>query len=65
MPITTPQLPPKRGYVEVEIDGKRTYRNADTGVLIDDETAPVEEDVWAALDAAYSEGYREGVNSVE
>jgi hypothetical protein len=36
-PISRPLLPPKKGYVEVEIDGKRTYRNADTGILIDDE----------------------------
>lgn len=33
-------LPPKSGYVEVEVDGKRTYRNADTGALIDDEPSP-------------------------
>lgn len=24
--ITTPKLPPKKGYVEVEEDGKRVYR---------------------------------------
>lgn len=35
--ITKPQLPPKAGYVEVEIDGVRTYKNARTGVLIGDE----------------------------
>lgn len=35
--ITNPMLPPKKGYVEVEANGKRTYRNADTGVLIDEE----------------------------
>lgn len=58
-------LPPKRGYVEVDVDGFRTYRNAETGVLIDDETEVPPEDVWSALDAAYSEGYQEGVNSVE
>ena len=37
-PIHRPQLPPKNGYVEVEIDGRRTYRNVETGILIDDET---------------------------
>ena len=37
MPITNAKLPPKRGYVEVEVDGRRTYRNVETGVLIDDE----------------------------
>lgn len=35
--ITNPMLPPKKGYVEVEVNGKRAYRNADTGVLIDEE----------------------------
>lgn len=35
--IRNPKLPPKKGYVEVEIDGNRTYRNVETGVLIDDE----------------------------
>ena len=37
MPITKPILPPIRGYVEVEVDGRRTYRNVETGALIDDE----------------------------
>ena len=36
--ITKPELPPKAGYVEVEVDGRRTYKNAVTGVLIEDET---------------------------
>lgn len=35
--ITVPKLPPKAGYVEVEVDGRRTYRNVNTGVLIEDE----------------------------
>lgn len=35
--IQDPKLPPKTGYVEVEVNGKRTYRNAETGVLIEDE----------------------------
>ena len=26
MAITKPQLPPKAGYVEVEVDGKRVYK---------------------------------------
>ena len=30
-------LPIKPGYVEVEVDGKRTYRNIKTMQLIDDE----------------------------
>lgn len=42
MIITKPFLPPKPGYVEVEVDGVRTYRNVETGVLIDDERASAE-----------------------
>jgi hypothetical protein len=37
--ITNPNLPPKKGYVEVEIDGRRTYRNISTGALIEEEMA--------------------------
>lgn len=37
MAITKPILPPKKGYVEVEVNGKRTYRNIATGVLIENE----------------------------
>ena len=52
MAITRPILPPKEGYVEVEINGVRTYRNAKTGILINDEvpTLPVNERV-AELEA--------------
>ena len=35
--IKKPMLPPKRGYVEVEVNGKRTYRNVETGELIENE----------------------------
>lgn len=38
MVINKPKLPPKAGYVEVEIDGRRTYRNVETGILIEKET---------------------------
>ncbi|MBD5098283.1 MAG: hypothetical protein HDT35_01820 [Clostridiales bacterium] len=38
--ITRPELPPKAGYVEVEVGGVRRYRNAVTGVLLEDEPAP-------------------------
>lgn len=38
--ITKPELPPRAGYVEVEIAGKRRYRNVDTGVLLEEEPAP-------------------------
>ena len=32
--INKPKLAPKIGYVEVEIDGERTYRNTTTAELI-------------------------------
>lgn len=35
--ITKPMLPPKFGYVEVEVGGVRQYRNIKTGVLLKDE----------------------------
>lgn len=35
--ITKPMLPPKPGYVEVEVNGERRYRNIYTGVLLEDE----------------------------
>lgn len=43
--INRPTLPPKRGYVEVEVDGVRLYRNAVTGVLERDETPSTESDL--------------------
>lgn len=36
MAITKPMLPPLKGYVEVEVDGERKYRNIETGRLLDD-----------------------------
>ncbi len=35
--ITVPQLPPKRGYVEVVVDGEHVYRSITTGILLRDE----------------------------
>lgn len=43
MAITNPVLQPKLGYVEVEVNGVRTYKNVNTGVLIDDEVETVTE----------------------
>lgn len=43
--INRPTLPPKRGYVEVEVDGVRLYRNAVTGILELDETPSTESDL--------------------
>ena len=58
--ITKPTLPPKAGYVEVEIDGQRVYRNAETGEIYGHETPPPEYVTYADLAAAI----REGVNAV-
>ena len=60
--ITNPTLPPKEGYVEVEVGGRRTYRNVKTGILIDYETSTVtptsEPDtaIWDELAEAYKQG---------
>lgn len=52
MLIKNPQLPPKAGYVEVEVDGERTYQNIATGILIDDEVPqPTTEERLAELEA--------------
>lgn len=40
MAITRPQLPPRAGYVEVEVDGVRKYRSLSTGLLLEEEEAP-------------------------
>ena len=49
--IHRPELPPKSGYVEVEVAGRRTYRNVNTGALIDDEVGvPTPEERIAALE---------------
>jgi len=51
--ITRPELPPKRGYVEVEIGGVRRYRSVATGMLLGEEPAsPAVEEVQAELDTA-------------
>lgn len=59
MPISSPKLPPKIGYVEVEINGERTYRNAKTGILIDQERGQHAPDVWDQMAAAIQEGVNE------
>lgn len=38
MPITKPQLPPLTGYAETEADGRRVYRNIETGEILGQET---------------------------
>mgnify|MGYP001625199515 CR=1 FL=1 len=44
MAITKPQLPPKAGYVEVEVDGKRVYKQI--------ENNPTMQERLEALEAA-------------
>ena len=50
--ITRPTLPPKVGYVEVEVNGVHTYKNVKTGALITDEvvtdTEPTQLDIIEA-----------------
>ena len=60
MAITRPMLPPRAGYVEVEVDGERVYKNAATGVLLRDETPAAPADATlveriAALEATNAE----------
>ncbi|MBD5356505.1 MAG: hypothetical protein HDR88_06065 [Bacteroides sp.] len=38
--IRKPELPPKAGYVEVEVGGVRRYRSVITGMLLEEEPAP-------------------------
>lgn len=56
MPITRPKLPPKEGYIEVEVNGQRQYRAVSPSAS---EPAP-EYAAYSDLAAAI----REGVNSV-
>lgn len=52
MVITKPELPPKAGYVEDEVNGERVYRNALTGEIFGQETIPTESERLAALEGA-------------
>ena len=63
MAITKPLLPPKAGYVEVEINGTRKYKNVETGEIYGEETEKPDSEyvTYAELAAAI----REGVNSVD
>ncbi len=56
MAITRPMLPPKAGYVEVEVEGIRTYKNVKTGILINDEIpAPTVDERVTELEAQLAE----------
>lgn len=37
--ITNPKLKPMRGFVEVEFNGKRMYRNVKTGEIVEPSAA--------------------------
>ena len=52
--IHNPTLPPKPGYVEVEIDGVRQYKPIPSAAA--QEPSVDIPDVYAELDAAYQEG---------
>lgn len=57
MPISKPTLPPRKGYVEVEINGVRQYSPVDPPVPAPVDPDPVQTDIDLMADA-----YREGVN---
>lgn len=40
MAINRPMLPPKAGYVEIEVDGMRMYRNVETGAIYSPQNIP-------------------------
>lgn len=64
--ITKPMLKPIRGFVEVDFNGKRMYRNIKTGEIVEpgavfpvnDQTSEpaLDPTVWDELDEAYQEG---------
>lgn len=47
--IQKPQLPPVQGYVEVDVDGIRMYREISTGKLVGDTDPDIEEIVSSIL----------------
>ena len=57
--ITKPELPPKRGYVETEVNGVRVYKNVLTGEILGFETPNTTPSVWDEMAAAYKEGVQE------
>ena len=66
--INIPQLPSIPGYVEVEVDGVRQYKNVRTGelkcyegALLNPESPPEETqpNVWDEMATAYKEGVQE------
>ncbi len=61
MPISKPTLPPREGYVEVDVDGDRQYQNAKTGELLADEGTIEQHDAQTDIDLM-ANAYREGVN---
>lgn len=64
MAISNPMLPPRAGYVEVEVDGIRRYKNVETGKILG--IAPsideAREDKIAAMSAACNAAITGGVD---
>ena len=59
MAISKPHLQPKSGCVEVEIDGKRKYKNITTGNILDpyNPTPPSHEEINTMVVAKIREKY--------
>lgn len=55
MEIQKPELEQKDGYIEVELNGVRRYKNIATGELLGEEVIPTPADRLTALEAALLE----------
>ena len=65
MNIFKPMLPAKKGYVEVEINGKRTYRNIETGELTEDEEIPKDLSAEVEQLKAENESLKQSITDLE
>ena len=57
MAVSRPQLPPKKGYVEVEENGQRVYKKVESG--IEEELNQQIEQIWTDMANSYYEGVNE------
>lgn len=67
MPISRPQLPPKAGYVEVEVDGERKYKDVNTGEIYSPSELPPKKSIEDEINSIWDElaaAYTQGVNSI-
>lgn len=63
MNITKPQLPPKLGYIEIEINGERYYKSIATGQILGQETIEqIKKDKTAGLSAACNLAITQGID---